>query len=103
MNKQQTKEPYEIFRIKIEDKEKFLLEHPDIKYFETVHPSGNITMWSKVYETGNVPNNILSSFGQYDNEGKFHFIDNDGWSHICYNPKLLAERRSRMSKFSKYI
>lgn len=37
-------EQYKIFRIKIEDKDQFLLDHPDIKYFETIHPGGNITI-----------------------------------------------------------
>lgn len=89
---------YKIFRIKIEDKDQFLLDHPDIKYFETIHPGGNITMWNKVYETGTVPDNVRSPFGQYDSEGKFHFIDNDGWEHTCYNPKTLAERRKFLYK-----
>ena len=82
-------EQYNIIRIKIEDKDQFLLDHPDIKYFETTHPDGNITIWRKV---GTVPDNTQIPLGQYDSEGKFHFIDNDGWEHICYNPKALAER-----------
>lgn len=87
-----------ISRIKIEDKDKFLSEHPDVKYFETTHPCGNITIWNKVYEPGNIPNNVFSNFGQYDSEGKFHFIDKDGWEHICYNPQKLAERRRFLYK-----
>lgn len=89
---------YDIIRIKIEDKDQFLLDHPDIKYFETIHPGGNITMWCKVYESGSVPNSVLFNFGQYDSEGEFHFIDNDGWKHICYNPQRLAERRRFLYK-----
>lgn len=85
-------------RIKIEDKEIFMSEHPDIKYFKTIHPGGNITIWRKVHEAGTVPDNVRSPLGQYDSEGKFHFIDNDGWEHTCYNPKTLAERRKFLYK-----
>lgn len=85
-------------RIKIEEKERLMSEHPDIKYFETIHPNGNITIWSKVYEADNVPNDNALRWGQYDSEGKFHFIDKDGWEHICYNPKMLFERRKSLFK-----
>lgn len=85
-------------RIKIEDKERFMSEHPDIKYFETIHPDGDITIWSKVYDADEVPNDICSRMGMYDSEGKFHFVDENGWKHICYNPRASAERRKPLFK-----
>lgn len=88
-------------RIKIEDKEKFMSEHPGIGYFETTHPDGGITIWSKVYDADNMPCDVCSQMGMYDSEGKYHFIDQNGWKHICYNPKMLAERRRSLLKLRR--
>ena len=84
--------------VKIEDLEKWRQEHPDAKHILVDHGVFGYAelifnyMSPLEYDT----KAGLFKMGQYDCWGNFHFIDTEGTYHICYKPKKIKHRYSKI-------